>query len=513
MKWSGPLSALLFAAVTTQVLAADLILRGGTIVDGTGSPGYVADLGIRDGRLVLPVPGDNTSWAEAEVIDVDGMVVAPGFIDLHTHARADLVDPAHSTLSHYLTQGVTSVLIGNDGDGTVNIAQRFARIAEHGSGVNVAQYVGHSALRRATMDRTDRPATADEISAMKTLLARGLREGAMGLSSGLFYTDANHAQTSEVIALGHTLASLGGLYDSHIRSESSRDPGVIAAVEEAIQIGRESGIPVHIAHIKALGKDVWGSAPVIIELINAARQQGVRVTADQYPWQASSTQLKNAVLSRSWQAGGPDGWRRVLSDPEQRNALLEDIRTNTERRGGPGSLMIVRTGDERWDGRRLDQIAKDAGVSPEEMARRMLLQGTPRVISFNMQESDISAFMAQPWVATSSDGTVGHPRRYASFPRKYHRFVRELGLLSTEQFVRASSGLAADILGLEDRGYLRQGWVADVVVFDPDTYREAATYLLPERHSHGVRHLWVNGVPAIHRGEVTGHRAGQALTP
>jgi N-acyl-D-aspartate/D-glutamate deacylase len=489
----------------------DWLLLGGTVLDGSGQPPYAANVGIRGERIVMISAPDAPLPATNNTLDVTGHYISPGFIDLHTHARADLIDPENSLLTHYLTQGVTTVLIGNDGDGATRIADRFDRIFGHGSGVNVAQFVGHSSLRRRVMPRTDRPASEDEIRAMQGILEQSLREGAMGLSSGLFYTDANHAETDEVVALAQIVARFNGIYDTHMRSESSRAPGVGAALEEAIEIGRRGGVPVHIAHIKALGKDAWGMAPDMVALIDKANTDGVRVTADQYPWEASSTQLKNAVISREWQAGGPDEWRRLLSEPATRSTLLQDIAENIERRGGPASLMIVRTGNTDWDGLRLSDIARNEGINAAEMAANILMDGTPRVISFNMQEADMVVFMRQPWVATSSDGTVGHPRRVASFPRKYHRFVRELGVLTPAEFVRSASGLPADILGIQDRGYLRPGAMADVVVFDPAGFRERASYEDPEQLSSGVVHLWVNGTQAIADGKTMGSRSGLPL--
>mgnify|MGYP001077150502 CR=1 FL=1 len=487
----------------------DMIFHNGTVVDGSGATPFVASVGVRDGRLWLKAEDDQILWRSEKVIDVSGYIVAPGFIDLHTHARADLLDSERAQMVNYLTQGVTTVVIGNDGDGAVDVAARAEKIKLTGSGPNVIQYVGHSSLRRRVLDRTDRPATPEELETMKTLLRDALAAGARGLSSGLFYADASYATTEEMIALCKVVADYGGRYDTHIRAESSRGIGLHDAVEEAIRIGRESGVHVHIAHIKALGKGVWNQAPAIIKMVNDARAEGIQITADQYPWTASSTQLKSALLSREWQTGD---WRAQLTDVANRSAILADIAANIERRGGPESLLIVDASDPSWVGLRLDQIAVQIDGTAEEAAAAVLVAGNPRVVSFNMQEVDIEAFMRQPWVATSSDGTNGHPRKYASFPRKYRVYVQERAVLNLPAFVRSSSGLSADILGLQDRGYIRDGWIADLVIFDEKNYRDKATFTDWDRLSEGVEYLLVNGTPVIQKGVVNSVRPGKIIS-
>ena len=488
----------------------DLLFRDGLIVDGTGAPPYVGDVGIRDGRLMM-LPEGHTAKAEA-IIEITGKVIAPGFIDIHTHARADLVSPDSALMANYLTQGVSTVVIGNDGDGATRIKKRFDTIFEHGAGTNVAQLVGHASLRRRVMDDTGRPAKRGEIEAMKSILARALEEGAMGLSTGLFYADGSYATTEEVIELAKVAAAAGAIYESHIRAESSRGVGVHRAVDEVIEIARGAGIPAHIAHIKVLGKGVWGESSNIVGKIVAARADGLAITADQYPWVASSTQLKSAVVSKQYQLGGIEALRKRLSDSVKRRTLLEDIAINIDRRGGPNSLLLVETGDPQWSGLRLDAIAATLKVQPAEAAARLIAEGQARVVSFNMTEDDIKTFMKEPWVATSSDGTDGHPRKFGSFPRKYSAYVRDSDTLSLAEFIRASSGLPADILGLRDRGYLATGMIADVLVLDPKRYQENASFAEWDRLSSGVEHLLVNGRFAIKDGVVTQLRLGQPVT-
>ena len=488
----------------------DLLFKDGLIVDGTGAPPYVGDVGIRDGRLMI-LPEGHAAKAEA-IIEITGKVIAPGFIDIHTHARADLVSPDSALMANYLTQGVSTVVIGNDGDGATQIKKRFDTIFEHGAGTNVAQLVGHASLRRRVMDDTGRPAKRGEIEAMKSILAGALEEGAMGLSTGLFYADGSYATTEEVIELAKVAAAAGAIYESHIRAESSRGVGVHRAVDEVIEIARGAGIPAHIAHIKVLGKGVWGESSNIVGKIVAARADGLAITADQYPWVASSTQLKSAVVSKQYQLGGIEALRERLSDSGKRATLLEDIAINIDRRGGPNSLLLVETEDPQWSGLRLDAIAAALKVQPAEAAARLITEGQARVVSFNMTEDDIKTFMKEPWVATSSDGTDGHPRKFGSFPRKYSAYVRDSDTLSLAEFIRASSGLPADILGLRDRGYLATGMIADVLVLDPKRYQENASFAEWDRLSSGVEHLLVNGRFAIKDGVVTQLRLGQPVT-
>ncbi|MDB2512367.1 amidohydrolase family protein [Luminiphilus sp.] len=493
----------------SAVINADIVFRGGLVVDGTGTAPFLGDVAVTDGHITMLTRG--TEVTASKEIDITGKVIAPGFIDIHTHARVDLVSPERALMSNYLTQGVTTVVIGNDGDGATRIQSRFDKIFKHGAGTNVAQLVGHGALRRRVMDDTGRPATQAEIGEMKAILAEALDEGAMGLSTGLFYADGSYAATEEVIELAKVAAAEGAIYESHIRAESSRGVGVHAAVDEVIEIARGADIAAHIAHIKVLGKGVWGQAGEIVERVREARAEGLEITADQYPWVASSTQLKSAVVSKEYQLGGIEALRKRLSLSDTRATLLEDIAINIDRRGGPNSLLLVETEDPQWSGLRLDAIAAALEVQPAGAAARLITAGQARVVSFNMTEADIKTFMKEPWVATSSDGTDGHPRKFGSFPRKYSAYVRDSDTLSIAKFVRASSGLPADILGLGDRGYLATGMIADVLVLDPERYQENASFTEWNRLSSGVEHLMVNGEFAIFQSAVTGVRAGVPL--
>jgi N-acyl-D-aspartate/D-glutamate deacylase len=439
------------------------------------------------------------------------MVVAPGFIDPHTHSLSDLSsdDPERRQALNHLAQGVTTILVGNDGDGAFEVAAQRAELERLGIGVNVGAFVGFGPVREAVLGQAARAPSAEELQRMQALVAQGMCEGAVGFSAGLYYAPQSFSQTDEVIALAREAGLRGGLYETHLRDESSDNIGLLAAVEEALRIGREAGLPVHFAHIKAQGVDVHGQSGRFIELVEAAQAAGQRVTADQYPWRASGTRVSNALIPRWTQEnGGQAAMRRRLADAALAERLNREIADNIRRRGGPETLLLT-SGEYR--GRHLGQAAEIMGVDPVEAARRIALSGDARLASFNMREDDIRNFMRREWVVTSSDATQGHPRRYGSFAAKFALYVRETPLLTPEQFVHRSSGLAAEIFGLAGRGLLREGYAADIVVFDPRRFAARATYEEPELYAEGVLYTVVNGRLAIDRATATGVRAGRAL--
>lgn len=496
-------------AVAAAAPRLDLLLRGGQVIDGTGAPARRADVGVIGDRIVLV--GDSAGRDAARVVDVAGLIVAPGFLDPHTHAGSDLAsdDEAVRASLNYVTQGVTTVFIGNDGDGGPDIAARLDQLDQGGVGVNVAGFVGFGAVRSAVVGRADRAPTSAELARMKTLVAGAMCEGAVGFSTGLYYAPQSFATTDEVIALAREAATRGGVYDSHLRDEGSDNIGLLAAVEEALRVGREAGMPVHIAHIKALGVDVHGMSAEIIALIEAEQAAGLRITADHYPWSASGTRVSNALIPRWAMDGGEAALKARLTDPALRDRLVVAITDNLRRRGGPSSLLLT---SGPYAGKRLGEVADAWTVDPVEAAIRIVRdEGDARVASFNMAEADIAAFAARPWVMTGSDGSPGHPRKYGTYPLAWTRFVTEGRLLTPEQYVRRSSGLVADTFGLEGRGYLAPGKFADIVVFDPKAFAAAADYAHPTRLSTGVRWALVNGRPAIEDGRPTLALAGKSL--
>lgn len=501
--------------------AVDVIIRGGTIYDGSPDNPVVGDVAIRGDRIVAV--GRIGNITARRVIDAKGMIVAPGFIDPHTHADSFLrsSDPAVRVNAAWLHQGVTTVMIGVDGNGTPDVAPDSGKLAASGIGTNIVPFVGFGPVRQRVLGQDARAPSATELDAMKALVAKGMCEGAVGLSAGLFYAPQSFATTDEVVAVAREAAIRGGLYDTHQRDESSYSIGLIGSVEEAIAIGRRAGMPVHFAHLKALGVDVHGQAGAVIAAIDAARRTGMEVTADQYPWLASGSNLDASLLPRWAVDGGGAALLKRLDDPATLARIRDEMQENLRRRGGPGALLLIAAGFP-WTGKTLAAVADEWGMDSRDAALRIIRQsieakiggqkgGGTAVASFNMAQADVDLLMQQPWMVTSSDGSDGHPRMFATFPEKYARYVRERRVIDVATFIRQSTGRTADIYKLDRRGYLRPGFFADIVVLDPAGYAPRADYVRPRELSVGVQSLFVNGALALDDGRTTGVAAGRAL--
>ena len=491
-------------------LAADLLIANGLVYSGAADAVPApADVAIRGDRIVFVGDAGSAAVRAARTIDAKGRLVTAGFIDPHTHALGELTSDVDNANLNYLHQGVTTVVVGNDGGGDPDVAALATRLESNGIGTNVAAFVGHGAVRRAILGGDNRAATSDEIAAMQALVAAAMRDGALGLSSGLFYVPGSYADTDEVVALAAIAAQFGGIYDSHIRDESSYSIGLTAAVDEAIEIGRRADIPVHIAHIKALGVDVWGKSATVIEHVEAAQAEGLAVTADQYPWPASGTHLHNALLPKTFLDGERDSYIARLADDSVRDALRGAVSENLRRRGGAEALLIVAAVDDALPGDTLADVAGFLETDPVSAAFELMQGGPVRVASFNMQADDIRNFMRRDWVVTSSDGTDGHPRKFASFPKKYRDFVGDT--ISLTDFLYRSSALTADILGLSDRGRLQVGRAADIVVLDLESYAPQADFAVWNRLATGVEYAVVNGELVIDAGKSNGTLPGRFL--
>ncbi len=482
---------------------ADLLIRGGTLYTGSDAP-FIGDVAVAGDRILAV--GRRYRGAAKRVIDARGLIVAPGFIDPHTHMGEDLAseDPRTRLIPAFLMQGVTTAFIGNDGAGALDVAKVLGSAATRPVGINYAAYVGLGSVRRQVLGAANRAPGEAELRRMRSLVAGAMCQGAMGLSTGLFYAPQSFAKTGEVVALAREAGRRGGIYDSHLRDESSYTIGLAAAVDEAIAIGREGRLPVHISHIKALGVDVQGQAPAIVAKVEAARRSGQAVTADQYPWSASGTSLAAALVPLWAQDGGRDRLLERLDDPRLRSGMAENLR----RRGGPAALLIT---EGARSGSTLADIARARGEDNVAAAVEVIREGDPAVASFNQIEPDIKAFMRRPWVMTGSDASTGHPRTYGSFARKYANYVDSEPVLNLRQFIERSSTLAADTFKLKGRGRLKGGAFADIVIFDPRRYSARATYAQPTLLAAGVRTVLVNGVPAVDDGALTGKAAGRAL--
>jgi N-acyl-D-aspartate/D-glutamate deacylase len=485
----------------------DLIIRGGTIYTGSEAP-FVGDVAVSGDRI--HAVGQRLPHQASREIDAGGMIVAPGFIDPHTHLGAQLTgeDAQERLIPGFLMQGVTTAFIGNDGGGGPDVGAVLGSARTRPVGINYAAYVGFGGVREAVIGEADRAPTPDELARMRQMVAAAMCQGALGLSTGLFYAPQSFAETDEVVALAREAGNRGGVYDSHIRDESSYSIGLAAAVDEAMAVGREAGLPVNISHIKALGVDVHGQAPAIIERIEAARRAGQRVTADQYPWSASGTSLAAALVPRWAHDGGRPAMLQRFDDASVAERLRADMTENLRRRGGAESLLITQG---PYRGQRLAEVARSLGTEPVAAAVTVIRVSDPSVASFNQTEEDIAAFMQRPWVMTGSDASGGHPRAYGSFARKYAEYVRRRGVLSLREFIERSTALTADTFRLADRGRLRPGAFADIVVFDPESYAARSTYEEPTLLAAGVRTVLVNGVVAVDNGALTGEAAGRGL--
>lgn len=495
--------------------AVDVLITGGLVFDGHDRPGRTLDVALDGDRIVEVGESLAARYDAARTIDASGRIVAPGFIDPHTHPeryiRSD--DRAARRTLPWLHQGVSTIFIGIDGGGSHEVAAERGWMEANGIGPNVAAYVGLGPVRRAVLGDDARAPSDSELARMRGLVAKAMCEGAFGLSTGLFYTPQNFATTDEVVALAEEAALRGGLYDTHQRDESSYSLGLMGSLEEVLEIGRRADLPVHIAHIKALGRDVHGQAADVIARIERARAEGQKVTADQYPWLASGTSIDAALLP-PWAAdGGRDELFARLGQPGTAARIRKEMQANLVRRGGPEALLLTGA-DQPWTGKTLRDVAAEWAVDPIEAALRIIRapdREARRVASFNMDRDDVDTFMRQPWVMTASDGTNGHPRQYATYSEKYARFVVQDQVIDLQDFIHRSTGLVATTMRVHERGFLEPGYFADVVVFDPDNFAPRASYTDPAQLSTGVDYLFVNGTAMIDKGQAAHAWAGRVL--
>lgn len=496
---------LFFLCSGTQAQPAfDVLIQNGRVMDGSGNPWILGDIGIRAGVIVEV--GNLDGATGTRVIDAAGRVVAPGFIDVHSHAAEGLTRQQLRQGQPVLAQGITTIVANPDGGGPVDIAAQRATLEKGGVGPNVALLIGHGSVRSAVLGRANRAPSPEELEKMRVLVRQAMEQGAYGLSSGLFYTPGSYATTEEVIELAKIAAERGGLYTSHVRDESNYNVGVVASVEEVIRIAESAHIIGVFSHAKALGPDTWGLSHAITHRIATARARGVQVFTDQYPYEASSTSLRAALLPD----GVPSPSAEHLATPaamtaEQRVVYDTAVKVATEnlrRRGGPASILIAHyRPDPALEGQTLEQIAAARRQDPVTAALHLIARQAPSIVSFNMSEDDITQFMRQPYTMTSTDGGLvalgegkPHPRNYGAFPRKLARYVRERGTITLEHAVRSMTSLPAAVFGLTDRGMIRPGAAADLVIFDPAKVEERSTYTDPHQLAEGIDIVLVNGV-------------------
>ncbi len=493
----------------------DIIITNGTVYDGTGNAPVRTDIGITAGHIAAM--GGKLSKKGATVIDAGNLIVAPGFIDIHTHCDSRILKDSMNTVKNFLTQGVTTVVTGNCGSGRYDVGKFFHQLDSAGTGPNIVHLIGHGRIRNKVMGNEDREPTPAELGEMKKMVAEGMKEGAAGISTGLFYTPGVYSSTSELAELARVVKEYDGFYATHMRDESNYTIGLEEAVKEAITIGEQTGIRVEISHLKALGKPVWGISGKIGTLIEEARNRGVHVFADQYPYNASSTGLSSAIVPAWAQAGRQ--MKQRLTDPQLLPRIRKEMVGNIDRRGGPESMVIISyPNDHRFEGKNLAEISAIIQKPVVETAIFLIVDGDPGMVSFNMNDSDVVNFMKKDYVMTCSDGSIEvpgdgipHPRSYGTFPRKIRKYVLDEKIISMEQAIRAATSMPAEMTGLNDRGALKVGNIADIVLFDPKTIRETATFTDPHQYSTGVEYVLVNGDIVIEKGEYNGKLSGEAI--
>ncbi len=487
------------------------------MLDGTGNPWIALDLGIRGDHIVDI--GRLSNAQATRTIDAAGLTVTPGFIDVHSHA-AEGLSGALKDARQLIAQGITTAMLNPDGGGPTDLRTQRAGFEQRGVGINVGLYVPHGSIRRDVLGMADRAPNADEMTRMVSLARNGMEAGGIGLSSGLYYAPGSYAKTEEVIALAKIVGEMGGVYESHIRDEADYSVGVVAAVDEVIRIAEEGHLPGIVAHMKALGPSSWGLSMALVEHLKQARNRGVEVYADQYPYEASGTGIVGALVPRWAEVGGRDELVKRITGAE-RQRLAADIRRNLERRGGAETLVIsFYRPDRSLEGQTLARVAKGMNRPPEEAALDLLLKGDASLVSFNMSEEDIALIMRQTFTMTCTDGGLvpfgdgkPHPRNNGAFARKIRRYVTERGIIDLPFAVRSMTSLPASVYGLKDRGVLRQGAFADILIFDPANVRDTATYLEPHQLAEGMQYVLVNGVIEKDAGTYTGRLGGRVVTP
>jgi dihydroorotase/N-acyl-D-amino-acid deacylase len=519
MVRSALLLLLAVVGLRGQTAPYDVIISGARVVDGSGSPWFLADIGIR-GYSIAAV-GDLGNAPAGVRIDAKGMVVAPGFIDIHSHGRRGIA--AVPTAENYLREGVTTIVEGPDGSSPLPIGQFLDGIRKMPISVNFATFAGQGSIRQSVIGLANRPATPAELEKMKELAAQAMRDGAFGLSTGLFYVPGNFTPTEEVIELAKVVGRMGGIHISHMREEASH---VLDSVRETIRIGEEGGLPTQITHHKMIGQPNWGKSVESLKLVEEARARGVDVTIDQYPYTASSTGI--AALVPQWALeGGQKSTSERLAAPDQRArikaAIVQNLKVDRGA-GDPKNVAIVNCPfDRTLAGRNLTQLTQARGVEPSmenaaETVMDLVNKGGCSAVYHAISEDDVVRIMRSPFTMIASDGDIPvfgqaapHPRSYGTFARVLGVYVREKKVLTLEDAVRRMSAYPAQRLKIWDRGMLRPGMKADVIVFDPATVADRAAYDKPHQYSVGVRDVLVNGKFVLRQDKVTADRPGRVL--
>ncbi|GHF17838.1 N-acyl-D-amino-acid deacylase [Kordiimonas sediminis] len=496
----------------------DTVITGGLLYDGTGGKPYTANIAIKDGTIVYIGTASDKSFDATTTIDATGLMVTPGFIDMHSHNTPE-EDYAREGLP-YIYQGITTTSLGLDGFGTPHIKKRYDSLKKTGFGPNLFSYVGHNTIRRTVMGDADRAPTDTELKQMKSLVKTGMDEGAFGLSSGLFYVPGSYSSTDEVVALASVAAPYGGIYDTHDRDLGAAYKGIgyLASIKEGIEIGERSGTRVIFSHFNAQGIQNYGRANEGAALINEARARGVDVAGAQHVYNATRSSLSAYALPRWAAAGGYDAIMKRFEDPEIIKQLDVQTMEMLAIRGGASKIKLVDPSPD-INGLTLDIAAQNMGLSVQEAVRQLIREKKTAVMNLELYDDNNTRYLAkQSWMMTCTDGrpphpdqASAHPRTYGAFTKKLYEYVIEDNMISMAFAVRSMSGLAADFLGLENRGYLKVGQAADIAVFDRDKIKVKATYEAPKELSEGTVHVLVNGDFLLKDGAPTGALSGVAI--
>jgi len=523
MKKLVLIALLLFLAPVawSQAPTYDVVIQNGRIVDGSGNPWYVADVGIKDGRIAaigrLCAAG---SCPAQRTLDAKGLVVAPGFIDVHTHVEANIV--RIPTADNYLFDGVTSIITGNCGGSETNLEKFFGDLRGKLS-INLGTLIGHNSVRRDVMGSAERDPTPEEQSKMEALVEQAMRQGAVGFSTGLIYIPGTYSKTPEVVGLARAAAKYNGVYASHMRSEGEK---LFDAIDEAISIGREAGMPVEISHFKVANKKLWNQSTRSIAMVEKARADGIDVTVDQYPYTASSTNL--GTLLPSWAlADGTEAVKKRLTDPATRKKIASEMKQTINKRNGRKRLDYAVVASSRWDttleGKSITQINKEKGRKGKledeiQTVLDMMEKGGASMVYHSMDERDVERILRFPYSMVASDGGVQefgrgvpHPRSYGTNARVLGRYIREKNVVRLEEAIRKMTSLPAQRFRLTERGLIRPGMWADIVVLDEKTVGDTATFEKPHAYAAGFRYVLVNGEVMIEGGKHTGAHSGQIL--
>ncbi|MDB5209654.1 MAG: D-aminoacylase [Sediminibacterium sp.] len=497
---------------------ADILIKNGKILDGTGNSWHYGDIAIQNGKIAAM--GKLAKWTAAKTIDATGLIVAPGFIDVHTHIEGE--EKRNPTADNFIYDGVTTVVTGNCGGSNVNVGNYFSMLDSLKTSINIATLIGHNDVRKAVMGSAKRDPTEEEMIKMEALVEQAMKDGAVGLSTGLIYIPGTYSKTEEVVRLAKVASRFNGVYASHMRDEGD---SVTQAIEEAMHIGREAKMPVEISHFKLSGQQNWGRSKETIPMIIKARQEGLDITIDQYPYTASSTSL--STLLPDWVlADGQDSIKARLARPEVRKQISDYMLKKLKKRKLKNfSYPVVATfrADSTFNGKSIEEVnlMKGRKHNPKEEAitiMEMMEQGGAGMVFHGMGDEDVKAIMRNPFNMFASDAGIRifgsgnpHPRGYGTNARVLSKYVRDEKVISLEEAIRRMTSLPAQKFQLQNRGILREGFAADIVIFDEEKVQDLSTYDKPHQYTTGFKYVLVNGQLTVDEGKHNGTRSGATL--